>query len=330
MTQNSSVSFHPSRKATLLTVVIFIFGSILVNLFAAISTVDHFARFFTLQQSKYAYSAILRESVYQDDYYQINAEIDFSLSPDSQTCLNAAVLMQSAGSLYTDRVCWNAVELSGYGLAISEGIARKNHLELGDTLFAKHTVDGTTYAYCVEQVLPDVRDIRKQSGRGHTDGLIIMGYDSRYIENISHSVIFFADEDLNTVSDRPSDMPQNIVYRSDEMSFVAKALIPYLLIFTLAAVILSVGLSFFLFKNVMANYRRLIALGFEKKMTIRTFHRFVYMNGAAATVLSFGISASVLVVTGTLRHGIVILSWLSMVELCLMLTASVFERRLWR
>ena len=73
----------------------------------------------SLIRSSYDYSVTAQESVLENDYYQFNAGIDFTLTADSQTSLNANIIMQTDSSVYTDLVYWNANELSTHGIAVS-------------------------------------------------------------------------------------------------------------------------------------------------------------------------------------------------------------------
>lgn len=303
----------------------------LVGIFAAVIIKTDCAQLSSLLRSDYIYSATTANPAFKDDYYQFDAGISYMLSADAQKSLNAEILMQSAESDYTNLLDWNIEELSTRGIAITEGLAKKNHLKIGDKLYSKHIVDGTVYEYIVEQILPELISARVTSGRGYTHGIIIMGYDNLYTDNIAHRSIVFTKESIEDLTARVSGMPMNIVYRSDEVEAVALKLLPYYLLFALLAIIITSALTFIVKKSLQYNFKRLIILGFEEKGLNSAYYRLICSVGISSIIIAAVIVSvfSQLFVFSFVEA--VALFMLMIIELTtLFVSARLSKRQLWR
>ena len=143
--ENKQINLHMDRKRASLVMLFFALALVFNGVLAILSIGKNLAQISSLLRSDYEYSVTMRDPILQDDYYQFEAGISYSLSRESQTSLNAEILMQTGDSLYTTSVDWNAEQLSKYGVAISDGMARRYGLKLGDLLYSKHIVDGTIH-----------------------------------------------------------------------------------------------------------------------------------------------------------------------------------------
>lgn len=249
-----------------LVMLFFALALVFIGVLAILSIGKNLAQISSLLRSDYEYSVTMRDPILQDDYYQFEAGISYSLSRESQTSLNAEILMQTGDSLYTTSVDWNAEQLSKYGVAISDGMARRYGLKLGDLLYSKHIVDGTIHEYTIEQILPEVSNIKSFARNSFSEGLIIMGYDDQYAENIVHTTRVYTKTPIDQLSSSASDMPVNIVYRTDEIAVVVRTLTPYLLAFLLLSIMASYGAVYFTNREVRHNMKRLIMPGFANRI----------------------------------------------------------------
>ena len=191
------IALHAEPRKTIIASLAFTLISFFLMLILILSVNKDAIQLNSLLQSDYDYSVTMQDTVRKDDYYQFNAGIEFTLSADANTSLNANIVMQSKDSLYTDMVSWNAEPLSTNGVAVSENVAKSNNLHIGDKLYSKHIVNGESCEYVIEQLLPEAVSVRVTNDMNHSDGIIIMGYDERYIENITHSNIVFTKESIN-------------------------------------------------------------------------------------------------------------------------------------
>ena len=185
------IALHAEPRKTIIASLAFTLISFFLMLILILSVNKDAIQLNSLLQSDYDYSVTMQDTVRKDDYYQFNAGIEFTLSDDANTSLNADIVMQSKDSLYTDMVSWNAEPLSTNGVAVSENVAKSNNLHIGDKLYSKHIVNGDSCEYTIEQLLPEAVSVRVTNGMNHSDGIIIMGYDERYIENITHSFKYY-------------------------------------------------------------------------------------------------------------------------------------------
>ena len=283
----------------------------------------------SLLQSDYDYSVTMQDTVRKDDYYQFNAGIEFTLSADANTSLNTDVVMQSKDSLYTDMVSWNAEPLSTNGVAVSENVAKSNNLHIGDKLYSKHIVNGESCEYTIEQFLPEAVSIKATNGMNHSDGIIIMGYDERYIENITHSSIVFTKDSINDLSAIGS--PENIVYRDDEIITSLRSIIPYLAILSVVSIVTTVAFTILLTKSVSSNFKRLIMLGFDRKKLNTAFYRLIRGTGSISIIASIALSGIVFLFVNYNAVKLLILLLIPFIEsITLLIASNISNKRLWR
>ena len=323
------IALHAEPKKTIIASLAFTLISFFLMLILILSVNKDAIQLNSLLQSDYDYSVTMQDTVRKDDYYQFNAGIEFTLSADANTSLNADIVMQSKDSLYTDMVSWNAESLSTNGVAVSENIAKSNNLHIGDKLYSKHIVNGESCEYTIEQFLPEAVSIRATNDMNHSDGIIIMGYDERYIENITHSNIVFAKESINDLSAVGS--PENIVYRDDEVISSLRSIIPYLVVLSVVSIVTTVAFTILLTKSVSSNFRRLMMLGFNRKQLNTAFYRLVRVAGIIAIIASFAFSCIVFLFVNFTAVKLLILLLIPFIEMITLLIASnISNKRLWR
>ena len=321
------IALHAEPRKTIITALSFTLISFFLMLILSIN--KDAIRLNSLLHSGYDYSVTMQDTVRKDDYYQFNAGIEFTLSADANTSLNADIVMQSKDSLYTDMVSWNAESLSTNGVAVSENVAKSNNLHIGDKLYSKHIVNGEKCEYTIEQFLPEAVSVRVTNGMNHSDGIIIMGYDERYIENITHSSIVFTKESINNLSAIGS--PGNIVYRDDEIITSLRSIIPYLAILSVVSIVTTVAVTVLLNKFVSSNFRRLIMIGFDRKQLNKAYYRLFRGTGSISIISSFALSGIVFLFVKFTAVKLLILLLIPCIEaITLLIASSISNKRLWR
>ena len=329
--ENKQINLHMDKKRASLVMLFFALALILIGILAVLSIGKNFAQVSSLLRSDYEYSATMRDSILQDDYYQFEAGISYSISPESQTSLNAEILMQTGDSLYTTSVDWNAGQLSKYGVAISDGLARRYRLKPGDLLYSKHIVDGAMHEYIIEQILPEVSNVKSFARSNFNEGLIIMGYDDQYAENIIHTSRVYTNTPIDQLSSSASDMPVNIVYRTDEIAAVVRTLAPYLLSFLFLSIIVSYGAVYFFNREIRHNMRRLIMLGFDKKNLDSSYNRLIYSMCLPAIAAAFLLSVIAAFISGfSFMEGIYFLIAAVIEAATVFIAVNGCRKRLWR
>lgn len=323
------IALHAETKKTIIASLAFTLISFFLMLILILSVNKDAIQLNSLLQSDYDYSVTMQDTVRKDDYYQFNAGIEFTLSADANTSLNADIVMQSKDSLYTDMVSWNAESLSTNGVAVSENIAKSNNLHIGDKFYSKHIVNGESCEYTIEQFLPEAVSIRATNDMNHSDGIIIMGYDERYIENITHSNIVFTKESINDLSAVGS--PENIVYRDDEVISSLRSIIPYLVVLSVVSIVTTVAFTILLTKSVSSNFRRLMMLGFNRKQLNKAYYMLVHIAGIIAIIASLALSGIVFLFIKFSIVKLLILLLIPFIEIITLLIASnISNKRLWR
>ena len=323
------IALHAEPKKTLIASLAFTLISFFLMLILILSVNKDAIQLNSLLQSDYDYSVMMQDTVRKDDYYQFNAGIEFTLSADANTSLNADIVMQSKDSLYTDMVSWNTEPLSTNGVAVSENVAKSNNLHIGDKLYSKHIVNGESCEYVIEQLLPEAVSVRVTNDTNHSEGIIIMGYDERYIENITHSSIVFTKESINDLSTIGS--LENIVYRDDEIMSSLRSIIPYLTVLSVISIVTTVALTVLLTKSVSSNFKRLITLGFDRKQLNKAYYRLVHIAGIIAIIASLVLSGIVFLFIKFSIVKLLILLLIPFIEIITLLIASnISNKRLWR
>ena len=323
------IALHAEPRKTIIPSLAFTLISFFLMLILMLSVNEDAIQLNSLLHSDYDYSVTMQDTVRKDDYYQFNAGIEFTLSADANTSLNADIVMQSKDSLYTDMVSWNAEPLSTNGVAVSENVAKSNNLHIGDKLYSKHIVNGESCECVIEQLLPEAVSVRVTNDMNHSDGIIIMGYDERYIENITHSSIVFTKDSINDLSAIGS--PENIVYRDDEIISSLRSIIPYLTVLSVISIVITLSFTILLTKSVSSNFRRLIILGFDRKQLDTAFYRLIRGTGSISIIASFALSGIVFLFVNFTAVKLLVLLLIPFIEIITLLIASnISNKRLWR
>ena len=323
------IILHTEPKKAVITSLAFILISLLIMLTFVLSINKDVIRLNFLVHSKYDYSATMQDTILKDDYYKFNASIEFALSTDAQIGLNADIIMQSQDSEYTDIIYWKADTISSKGIAISKNLAKRYGLNLGDKLYSKHIVNGENCEYSIEQILPEAVNVRESESISHSDGIIIMGYDEQYIENITYSSIVFTKNSINELSE--SGSPKNIVYREDEIIASLKNIIPYLIVLCIVSILITMILVSLLNKYVSYNFKRLVMLGFDKKKMNKAYYRLVYSVGFISIIVSLALSCTVFIYINFSVMKLLSMMLIMLIEIItLLITSCISNKKLWR
>lgn len=329
--KNNQINLHADPKKKFTVMLFFTLISLLINLFLIISVNDSCTQIYSLLQSGYVYSAITKNPIFENDYFQYNAGIDFALSSDAKTSLNADIVMQSNETTYTDLLYWNTNTLSTYGIAISNNLAKSYGLHLGDKLYSKHIVNGVFCEYSIERIIPEMMNVRIVKDKSYNNGIIIMGYDEQYVENITHSSIVFTKDSIEELSAKCLCTPENIIYREDELIAALKNIISYLMAFGAASIAITFFIVLSLAKNVSHNFKRLIMLGYEKKRLNNSYYKHICSIGLLSVTSVLALSSFVFFFIEISTVKILLLILIPSIELItLFITATITNKRLWR
>lgn len=324
-------NLHPHRKYILGCIAAFLATFLLITLAVSVAVGADMSQLNTLLQSKYEYSAIAQRSTLENTYYQYNAGISFTISEDSKTRFNAEVLMQTEEGHYSDAIYWNTTKLTCDGVAVSKNIADRHGLNVGDTIFSKHIVDGVTKAYIIEEILPSVTSARISGNSKHSNGIIVMGYDEQYTANISYSCIIFTNEPIEVLEEECSEMPTDILYRVDEIITIVMRILPYLLVYIIVAAVLVVIAMVFLSKSVAGNFKRLASNGADFGALNHAYYKIMAGTGIGLIIMSLFISAASYGMAGFYSiNAVPALATVIAESITLIATVTISNKHLWR
>lgn len=325
------ITLKAEPRRTAIVLLIFTLISLFLIITFVLSVNKNCMQLNSLIRSGYDYSATTQEPVLENDYYQFSAGIDFALSADAQTSINADVIMQTDKSIYTDLVYWNANDLSTYGIAVSKNIANANDLHSGDKLYSKHIVNGKVREYTIEQIIPEIVGVRESKDKRYSNGIIIMGYDTEYVDHITYNCIVFTDDTINDLTARCSDTPQNIIYRDDEICSAILNIVPYLTIFSLISIVVTIISVSIMTKSIACNFRRLVMLGFKKKCLNKVYYNYIYTSGGISIIFAIASVSTVFLFFDLTAIRIILVMGIPIVEFFTLFVASaISNRKLWR
>ena len=329
--KGNSVKIHAdSRRALIVAVSYAVFSFLLVAIVIILRDTS-LGRLITLNKCGYQYSATTGKSLGQDDYFLFDAGIGFTRSVDSNRGINAEVLMQTSDSEYTDSVNWNAHRLSPSEIAISADVARAYSIRVGDVLYSRHIVDGSMSEYTVTQLLPYFPGTGISNAFSYSDGVIVMGYDSRYEQNISHTTVFFTNESITDLADKYSETPVNIVYRDDMIATTKGKLLPHLILLVFFGIVLTVVFVYALLQAVVCDYKRLIMLGFRKRNLNMAFNAYSSLPFVCSTLCTATLLVCLIHLLDFCREAIWFEVVLLIVESLTYIGASyIAKRQVWR
>lgn len=315
----------------LLFIALFSLLSFIISLVFFISLKANLMQLNSLLKSSYQYSAIVDEIKEINTYFRYNIGIDYAVNPDLKVGINAESIMQTLGAYYTNAVYWNAKNLKEHEVAISKGISQIYNLKEGEHIYSKSVVDGKVHEYLIAQILPNVTTSRMQKEHNYTDGIIIMGYDSKYVDNVSHKILLFSNGNVNSLLGNNEKNVTNIIYREDEISIVCKEIVLYCILLVILIILITIGFVETIKENIKYNFKRLVMLGFNDNILSKTFDAFILGNG---TVFIIASSIMLLLVLHNIELNTVVLAFfISIVfieSITLFVSSHIMKRKFWR
>lgn len=298
---------------------------LLMGIYITISMRNDFDQLTSLIRSNYDYSSITQHIYGQDEYYYFENGISFSTSEDTQSGLNADVIMQTEDSKYTDLVNWNTNKLNINEVAISKGLARNCHLKAGDHVWLKSVIDGDIHEYTIRSILPGIKGIRITGEKIFTDGVIVMGFDKTYVDNVSHLNVVFAKNGDSSKSE------SNVVYRKDEIKKVLKSMVPLLVIHILLSVSLVIVINKLITDEIRFNFNRMMMIGLDRSLINKSFNRTIMLWSVIPIVSLYAILLIISVFSdvSVLESGYLFLTFILSI-LALFISSYNFRNWLWR
>jgi hypothetical protein len=185
--------------------------------------------------------------------------------------------------------------------------------------------------YTVTQLLPYFPGTGISNAFSYSDGVIVMGYDSRYEQNISHTTVFFTNESITDLADKYSETPVNIVYRDDMIATTKGKLLPHLILLVFFGIVLTVVFVYTLLQAVVCDYKRLIMLGFRKRDLNMAFNAYSSLPFVCSTLCTATLLVCLIHLLDFCREAIWFEVVLLIVESLTYIGASyIAKRQVWR
>lgn len=293
--RNADIALHEDRRQSVLAAIVFLLLLMLVSVVIYCQLQTLFMHLDTLLLSRYEYSMTMKEAAGENDYYHFDAGITFLINDDSETSINADVIMQCAESTYSDLVLWNTSKMDANEIAISRNLAKQYGLAEGDYLFSNHIVNGEITRYRIKDIIPASTSVRTLK-TSTAEGVIIMGYDSRYVDNISFTCIVFSKIPVEENESISFGNVSDILYRTDEIQYIALKIMPYILFSICICSVMIVCFVKYMTKKIACNYKRLSILGCGKELLNNLFVRYILLYSLLALTISAGLLIIIIVV----------------------------------
>ena len=324
------LDLHADRRKCLTYSLSFAMLSFLLLIIVFTSVDADLSHIATLNRSQYVYSAAVKDPIGPDNYYHINAGITFVMSKDSQSSINAEVIMQTEDANYTDSVYWNANRLETNEIAISQHYAKANNLGIDDVIYSKHVVDGLFHEYRIKQVIPEISCARVENN-SYSTVLIIMGYDKAYIDNISYTALVFTKIPVDNLITEYCVAPEHLVYKDDEIAILNAKVLPYLMALAILIIFPSLLLALFLSNGIKHNFSRLIIIGFSKEELGKAYSYYLFVYSCVFILLNILLSLTFHFIYQFCFNIIMILMPIILLEaLTIFVVALYFYRHMWR
>lgn len=290
---------------------------------AILAASENFMQMDALNNSAYIYTEITDKPTGKDDYYVFDTNMDF-FKEGSRKSVGGNVVMQVEGSRYSTDVAWNTKHLGRRELAISRNIARRNNIGIGDTLWSKNIVSGKTCKYVVRQIIPRVSNIPLINNGNYSNGIIIVGYDNLFSENMRHQVLAYVSDSNNAASVK-------MIYRHDEIGKNAKMIVPYAGASLVIVIILNALYAVSFKEEIKINFRRRIAIGVGVKRLGRSYIMGLLLYVIPAIVITLILNIIFLLLVGYGRAELVYLFLYVVTQvITLIISFRNIMRKLWR
>lgn len=324
------IKVSDNRQRTLCITMFFAFVLCTLSVcFTFISRTD-LSQMLSLLCSSYDYSAITNQAIEKDCYYRFQNDIYFALSDDFKANINADVLMQSKVVEYTNRLDWNTERLSSDEIAISSALAQNYGLREGDKLYSKNPVYGEVREYKIKEIIPLITEYRTREHKNSIYGIILMGEDESYIDNLVSQFIIYTDMTPDQLNSKYSNMPTDLVYRRTEIKIELGRVIPRFVIFIGMGIVISWAFCYVLMKTIKKNFIRQIILGYDMQVLYHAYRGHLLKFGLYGFVISAAFGMIIFSFLGyigveLLNIGSVLVTGIIM----MIITIEILIKRLW-
>lgn len=252
-----------------------------------------------LEGEKYLYSFDTVGSVGQNDYLNCTGKMSISADGVLGVGILADVLMLLPGSEYTDLAPFFA-ELDSDECAISANLAGKQGISLGDKLYSKHRVSEKTVSYTVSAILPECYGVVEGGSSSTGRGVILVGYDGLFKENILCENIAFTDISPSAVISDTGAALSGITTKSELTDELKFSLAVCQSVLSVIVILLSVVAVVWHHRMQRGYYTRLALYGMSRGELIGRYFADHALPAVIANFLAAIVSSAIL----SIHHGV--------------------------
>lgn len=189
---------------------------------------------------EYSYSTLVDKELRQDSYAYFERKISFSTNRQLNEYVNCEVLMET-DNLHTDNDFLYQFDVSSLNtneVAISENIARSLNLSVGTRLYSKHVVENQVKEYVIKLILPEIYGTKKND-MNSSKGIVVLGTDYSYLDNIVVDHIFFYENDSSLINSSHANIVGDFVKIAEIKDLVGRKIAFYAIITTVIEIMVS-------------------------------------------------------------------------------------------
>lgn len=234
-------SVNPKHMVSIIAAMIFIVAVMLLfdNNIASLGDYLQF-----LKSRNYNYSVIISNNLSEDTYVFYDRNITFSKNESLQSLMNCSTLMETQNAHTENDFLYGSdvSQLARNEIAISSNLARENGISQGDVIFSKNKYNDTVEEYKVVVILPEIYGIGKHDA-SYDQGIIVVGYDKEYLENVQSEYIYFYNEDYSLINESGTIVVGELNSVADTAAAITRKYVAYCGI--TIAIITLISIAFF-------------------------------------------------------------------------------------
>ena len=267
-----------------------------------------------LNDSKWNYSVVVDKCLPEDTYGLLDRTLSFSESRELNDPLNAVVLMEM-GNTHTQYDFLAACDIDTIAsseIAVSKNILELNNLQVGDYLYCRNKINNQIEEYRISFSLPTLYGVSK-TDVSYEKGVMIIGNNQEYVNNLSFKNIYFYSEDSSMINDNGALIAGELTSKSSIKSAISKEHSIYSLV--TIALMLFVGILFNVFLTLFSHpiYRYYKRIGYKNCVgeiwfNYGIYNVFVFILAAAfaAAISAFNLEIFLMLASITIMETLIV------------------------
>ena len=244
--------------------------------------------------SSYQYVFESNQGTSTNNYLNCTDKIQFSTDASMGQPLYVETFMLLPSVAYDDVAPFVLKnKLSSSEIAITRNVAAKYHLSVGTQVYSKHKVTNTLVEYTVKEILPVCYGLTQNDPKSN-HGVIIMGTDESYIQNVAYSFSGFAENDPSAqIANENAGLISINSKRDQNSNLLLQTIISQAIICFLVCAIMVIGCKFH-YDCQKSYYSRIAIDGYPIKKLTRAIIVDMMLPGMASLCISLVATCAIL------------------------------------